>query len=710
MKDDIFLSVFNYLVMMKMSTVINFESLAKQFTGQYENFDKIFNSWYAKNKKKINKENPCYLMFGTSGAGKTTFMSRLCSRLSKEDFMEKLLSPGGNFSYFEDDEDPSIKFKVGHAIGQSTTLYPHPHTLGGSTHLNIVDMPGFNDADPSRRIIIDILHKCLLTRLEHFKFIVVLGVETFLDSVAAKNVESYTESFQALFGDRFDEYMSHLYFVLTKNDKHNATTDRIDAAGFKLLKASGNLGKPHVSKFIARMTDAYILVNYNDEEGEFIREALIEKVKDDLRGQGHSLTSDSISVSSLVAQGNLLTKYCDDELTFIEGKITATTTNLRKELENISSDLSREQTVVKTLTTEYEQQLMSDEEDFDMIAVLSKKLEGHEDYCTEITKEINESKQQTAFCEEQLAALDENLKGCENVNYRCDVAVETRPVVGSPYHTIALNINLNRQMKEGTLITLIVQAETNDASLATHISSVEKGAEQSNPLQPRSISTIKSFSNARSVLYHSTNGTNKFAGADLEYKTENNILIVKAKHRDPFKVFVYHTAPFNETQPSRVLKSHLEKNQESAAKSFKDAQGKLERAKDEHKSNANMRSMLVEKRVTKSSRLREAKEKMSSVAIKLKALPEHCEVLLEKYVRPSKQESYPSLQHISDIEAIYATNNLESDLRGRRAQIEHLLQSVAAMIDIGRRDLRSKVASIEKSLQESIEKKILPAN
>ena len=52
--------------------------------------------------------------------------------------------------------------KVGGTIG-STTLVPVMYNVGG---LQIFDVPGFKDTDEERQVVINILHKCLLTRVQ----------------------------------------------------------------------------------------------------------------------------------------------------------------------------------------------------------------------------------------------------------------------------------------------------------------------------------------------------------------------------------------------------------------------------------------------------------------------------------------------------------------------------------------------------------------
>ena len=94
------------------------------------------------------------ICFGVSGAGKSAFLARLLSRLDPSGFKAAL--PKNSIVSIEG-------VNVGGTIG-STTLVPVMYNVGGE--LQIFDVPGFKDTDEERQVVINILHKCLLTRVQ----------------------------------------------------------------------------------------------------------------------------------------------------------------------------------------------------------------------------------------------------------------------------------------------------------------------------------------------------------------------------------------------------------------------------------------------------------------------------------------------------------------------------------------------------------------
>ena len=120
-------------------------SLFKLFFECYNEFDAKFDAVPATSS---------IICFGVSGAGKSAFLARLLSRLD----------PSGFKAALPKDSIVSIEgVNVGGTIG-STTLVPVMYNVGGE--LQIFDVPGFKDTDEERQVVINILHKCLLTRVQ----------------------------------------------------------------------------------------------------------------------------------------------------------------------------------------------------------------------------------------------------------------------------------------------------------------------------------------------------------------------------------------------------------------------------------------------------------------------------------------------------------------------------------------------------------------
>ena len=118
--------------------------LLKLFFECYNEFDAKFDEVQATSS---------LICFGVSGAGKSAFLARLLSRLDPAAFKAAL--PTNSIVSIEG-------VNVGGTIS-STTLVPVMYDVGGG-QLQIFDVPGFKDNDANRQVVINILHKCLLTR------------------------------------------------------------------------------------------------------------------------------------------------------------------------------------------------------------------------------------------------------------------------------------------------------------------------------------------------------------------------------------------------------------------------------------------------------------------------------------------------------------------------------------------------------------------
>ena len=123
------------------------QSVFQLFFKCYREFDDRFDAAAATNP---------IICFGVSGSGKSTFLARLLSKLEPSEFAAKLPTLGGKNVTIEGVE-------IGPGL-ETTTLVPVMYQTGGG--LQIFDAPGFKDADPQRQTVINILHKCLLTRLQ----------------------------------------------------------------------------------------------------------------------------------------------------------------------------------------------------------------------------------------------------------------------------------------------------------------------------------------------------------------------------------------------------------------------------------------------------------------------------------------------------------------------------------------------------------------
>src|SRR6185312_1917422 len=111
-----------------------------------------------------------YHHYGCVGAGKSTFIARLKANGATSTFSKLIKS-----------NSQSIVNVAGVNIGSSalsTTLIPQFHIFN---KLAICDNPGFWDTNPDNMIIINILQKCLLSRVDSPEFLIMVSVKDILD-------------------------------------------------------------------------------------------------------------------------------------------------------------------------------------------------------------------------------------------------------------------------------------------------------------------------------------------------------------------------------------------------------------------------------------------------------------------------------------------------------------------------------------------------
>jgi len=133
----------------------------------------------------------------------------------------------------------------------STTITPQYYDIDD---VRIYDMPGFNDTDPNKRMIIGILQKCFLNKVKDENiYLIILNGKLFFDHKLDNAVNNYCETLESLFHSNFKSFLDKSYFIITNNDKLKYTKDSfINDLDKHQKRYRGDIKKNKYANFFAK--------------------------------------------------------------------------------------------------------------------------------------------------------------------------------------------------------------------------------------------------------------------------------------------------------------------------------------------------------------------------------------------------------------------------------------------------------------------------
>lgn len=152
----------------------------------------------------------------------------------------------------------------------SQTVIPKVYTVksGHEGRLHFCDMPGFNETDSEKKISIDVLQKCFLTRVHNAKFLVVADINTLKEAKMTTLMSHYDEPLSQLLGRKYEDGIDHLYFILTKNspvgDPNRMTEADVERLAFQGAKDFHKTQRTG-TQFLYRLSDRFIIVDMEQD-------------------------------------------------------------------------------------------------------------------------------------------------------------------------------------------------------------------------------------------------------------------------------------------------------------------------------------------------------------------------------------------------------------------------------------------------------------
>jgi len=180
-------------------------------------------------KGKIKQE--VLVIFGKTRSGKSTFLSRLASDISSEEFKELISETTKHVGKIFTIE--GIEVASGH---KAVTMVPNFYVLSGRL---IVDLAGFDDLTPERRPIISLLNFYLLSQIPNVKLLTLVTLESLMKGQMDTTVRSFYTHYENLLSkENVSKGLKSTLFLLSHIDLYteivcsDAKTEDLDKALF----------------------------------------------------------------------------------------------------------------------------------------------------------------------------------------------------------------------------------------------------------------------------------------------------------------------------------------------------------------------------------------------------------------------------------------------------------------------------------------------
>jgi hypothetical protein len=248
-------------------------------------------------QKAMEKE--VLVIFGPTRSGKSTFLLRVASEMSSDDFKEKMYDTNlhdGVIKKYENIEVASGNLAV--------TMIPNLYILGNRL---VVDLAGFDDLTPNRRPIISLLNYSLLSKIPNVKMLTVISLGSLAGSEINGSVRRYFSQYVDLVTkDHVELALSSSVFIVTKTDTFNRAlmiegkSNNIEDAylrhvgTFALDLASQDKLLSQIASTMARNK---ILIDYDDKKDNIIK-SLDDKLNRMVPINAKLLNLDITSISS----------------------------------------------------------------------------------------------------------------------------------------------------------------------------------------------------------------------------------------------------------------------------------------------------------------------------------------------------------------------------------------------------------------------------
>lgn len=370
-----------------------------------------------------------FIQIGQSKVGKTTNAARLLSKLSPVEFTDALDNNSSDFAVIEG-------LVIGHGV-PSTTVAPTGHLVDDDFF--IVDLPGFAENDPDKRVTITIFQKFFLTHVfglgrDRLRLVCVVDVNSLFEPNCNALLTNYHEALRNLLGeDNYRDVIPSLTFLITKNihprRSRQEIVDRIGQVVDDILSME-SVEVLMAARLLQRMKTNFEIVDLDVETNKTLAEKL-ERLQEN-SSVAESIKEKRFSFERLDVGENELIQNCDDYIHGIMGVLGSSekaVQQLRKRWKDTATlheketeKLCREKRIAVKQRENVRSELQSVQIALDRFLETLRMMESRE-------VDANMSVKNN---EEALRVYKKNRKDLPQITVRCDESQEAVEVVPLP--------------------------------------------------------------------------------------------------------------------------------------------------------------------------------------------------------------------------------------------------------------------------------------
>lgn len=348
---------------------------------------------------------------------------------------------------------------VGHSK-VSTTIVPKPYPVGKYT---IVDMPGFCEADPKKKIIIDLLQKCYLTRTNKFRILIVAEMGLIYESKMRQLRDGYHRALWRLLGDKYQQAMPHLYFILTKPEQADPNipyTAELAQGVMDTMEAGAAEDSALFARMLTRMRAHHMVVDLAKDTSETLLDKIQKMLAKGAQVNNAMNEVPTFNIEELEAGPNRLNELCVEQMTaklVAQKKVLSQVFPLAEEWKKLSKSMEK---ATNELATKKKKALEELKKATDKLDSTAQDLKIYPKRRDEAVRRADKASQALDVALEKNKIFKENFRDLPFINVRCDVATQKSRKLGQQYYKIEVNPDV-RADGAGKDFMLIMEYEEN---------------------------------------------------------------------------------------------------------------------------------------------------------------------------------------------------------------------------------------------------------
>jgi GTP-binding protein EngB required for normal cell division len=489
------------------------------------------------------------MLFGKSKAGKSTLISRLLAKNTTcEDFCKSLHRTGAREEYGVYVDSSMI----------AATIVPRCYHVG---QLDIYDMPGLNDPDNVKKIVISALHKCLINRVRKTRFLIVIGLGDFVSEGMQTVINLYITQLLSLFGAMYNEWITSCTFLLTQADKYPNAEPTILIQQF--LRQSRKLNTAGAVSFFNAMLANHVVLDYSRMGYEDILSILQDNVSEtcsDIIMQDLNLKDFDQGDLTLVRLCQLkVNRVLDDvEVQMKSNKIKMTT--MKNTITMADDSIRRLQSSLKNMRAELAQKI-------DQEKKLSEQKRVWEDECESLKQSVAQLQQKLDI---EVAANSSLMLAIQSTDCLSFTLFDSRVRSVNPWkkdEVIKFNIHIKNPDELGIEFLAF---RSSDSDFFSKIDEMIYNQESN--------VTLADFRglNESSILYNSIDklSTESF-NIDFDIDRGKSALSLNAENSTPFKLLVIFKQAIGRTSEYKSLRASMSEKLRNISNDLKSKSDKL---------------------------------------------------------------------------------------------------------------------------------------